>query len=116
MLYLVLKTAITAGLVVAVSEIAKRSTLFAGLLASLPLISVMALAWLYVETGSEAEVAALCRSIFLMILPSLVFFLTLPMALRMGIGFSLAMMAAIAITGGAYWIYVKVLDGFGVAF
>lgn len=116
MLYLALKAIITAALVVAISEIAKRSPLFAGLVASLPLISVLALTWLYVETGNETDVSALCRSIFLMILPSLVFFLILPLALRVGFGFVLAMGTAIAVTAGTYWIYVRALNKFGIGF
>lgn len=70
----VVKVLITAALIVAVSEVSKRSTFLGGLLASLPLVSFLALLWLYLDTKDTAKVAALSTSIFWMVLPSLVFF------------------------------------------
>jgi hypothetical protein len=114
MLYITLKTALTALIIVAVSEIAKRSTSFAGLLASLPLMSVFALTWLYVDTRDAAQVAALSRSILLMILPSLLFLAALPLALKAGVSFPIALLAAIAITAAAYWLWLFVLARAGL--
>ena len=70
--YYLAKVAITALLVVAISEIAKRSSLMGALLASLPLTSILAFIWLYLETGSGEKVAALSASILWLVLPSLV--------------------------------------------
>lgn len=109
MLYLAIKTVITALIVVAVSEVAKRSPLLAGLLASLPLTSLLAIVWLFVDTGNTESVINLSRSILLMILPSLVFFVVLPLGLNAGFGFAGALTAAIAITGGTYWAYTAML-------
>ena len=74
----VVKILITTALVVAVSEVSKRSTLIGGLLASLPIVSLLAIIWLYIDTKDAGKVAALSTSIFWMVLPSLVFFLALP--------------------------------------
>ena len=49
-MYLALKILITALIVVTVSEIARRSTLIAGIIASVPLTSVLAITWLYLDT------------------------------------------------------------------
>lgn len=114
MLYLALKTVLTALVVVAVSEVAKRSSLFAGLIASLPLTSLLAIIWLYMDTGSAEKVTDLSRGILLMILPSLIFFIALPMALKAGLTFPFATLAAIAVTGGTYWAYTAVLRIYGV--
>jgi hypothetical protein len=114
MLYIVLKTVLTALIIVAVSELAKRSTALAGLLASLPLMSLLALTWLYVDTRDTAQVAALSQSILLMILPSLLFLVALPVALKAGAGFVLALLAAIAVTAAAYWLWVFVLKQAGI--
>ena len=78
---------ITAIVVVAVSEIAKRNSLWAGLLASLPLTSLLAFVWIYLDSGNADQVATLSRSIFWLVLPSLLLFLLLPWLLRLGVGF-----------------------------
>ncbi len=114
MLYIVFKTALTALIIVAVSELAKRSTTFAGLLASLPLMSLLALTWLYVDTRDVMQVAALSRSILLMIIPSLMFLIVLPLALKGGFGFPLALVTASAVTAAAYWLWLLLLERTGL--
>ena len=73
MIYIIIKTIITALVVVAVSEIAKKSSLLAGLIASIPLTSFLAFIWLYWETNDSQKVINLSNSIMLMILPSFTF-------------------------------------------
>lgn len=114
MFYLAAKTLITAALVVLVSEVSKRSPLLAGLFASLPLVSVLAILWLYVDTGSAQQVSDLSRGVLLMILPSLLFFICLPLLLKLGAPFAVAMLGAVAITAGGYWAYVQILARFGI--
>ena len=59
MLYLAIKVLLSAGVIVLASELAKRSTLLGALIVSLPLVSVLAMSWLYVETGDARRVASL---------------------------------------------------------
>src|SRR5690349_12496787 len=68
----IIKLLISAAIIVAVSEVSKRSSLIGGLLASLPLTSFLAMLWLYKDTKDTAKVAALSMSIFWLVLPSLV--------------------------------------------
>jgi hypothetical protein len=75
------KVAVTVTIVVAVSEIARRSSFWGAILASLPLTSLLAFVWLYVETGNALSVATLSQSIFWLILPSLPLFIVLPVLL-----------------------------------
>ncbi len=82
MLYYVVKVSISAALIVLVSEVAKRSSVLGGLIASLPLVSLLGIIWLYVDTRDAAKVAALAADIFWLVLPSLVFFAALPWLLR----------------------------------
>ena len=114
MTYYILKIAITTSLVVAVSEISKRSSLFGGLLASLPLVSFVGLIWLYVETGNTEKVAGLAQSVFWLVLPSLPFFLILPYLLRRNINFYISLGAATAVMFGLYLGMVFVLRRYGV--
>ncbi len=116
MLYLIAKTLITAVLVVAISEIGKRNLLLGGLLASIPLTSLLALAWLQIESGSAERTAALSTSIMWLIPPSLVFLAALPLLLRAGLPSWGAFPLAIVATGAAYWIYLQVLSALGVRF
>lgn len=82
MLYLIIKTVLTAVIIVGISEIGKRYTTFAALLAALPLTSLLAMIWLYVDTGDSERIADLSIGIFWLVLPTLLFFLVLPWLLR----------------------------------
>jgi len=64
MIYYITKIAITVVLVIAIAEISKRSTLIGGILASVPLVSVLAMLWLYVDTRDVEKVAALSTNVF----------------------------------------------------
>jgi len=102
MLTLLIKFALTALLVVAISELGKRSSFAGALLASLPLTSLLALIWLYHDTGDAAQAADLARGIFWLVLPSLAFFLVFPAGVRAGWGFWTAIGSGIAATLLAY--------------
>ena len=108
------KIVITIALVVAVSEVSKRSSLFAAVLASLPITSLLAFIWLYTGTGNAAAVANLSQSIFWLVLASLPLFLVLPALLRRGVVFWPALAAACAVTVVAYFGLVWLLGRFGV--
>lgn len=114
MAYAAIKVLLTAVLVVAISEVAKRSTLLGGILASLPLTSLLAFIWLYGETGDTGKVASLSYSIFWYVLPSLVLFIALPLLLARGFGFWLSLAIACALTFAAYALMGSILARFGV--
>jgi uncharacterized membrane protein (GlpM family) len=83
----IIKIVVSALVVVAVSEIAKRSSFLGGLVASLPIVSFMAMIWLYLDTKDATKVASLSTNIFWLVLPSLVFFLILPWLLKARVQF-----------------------------
>lgn len=109
-----IKVAITAAVVVAVSEVARRSSLWGAVLASLPLTSLLAFVWLYLDTGNTQGIASLSQSIFWLVLASLPLFLVLPLLLRAGWAFWPSLGAACAITVGAYFALVWILGRFHV--
>jgi hypothetical protein len=100
--YLLIKFGLSAAVLVAVSEIAKRSSVWAALLASLPLTSLLAFIWLYLDTHDTQKVATLSSDIFWLVIPSLALFPTLAGLLRSGMSFWLAMACACAVTLLAY--------------
>ena len=109
-----LKIGLSALIVVAVAEIAKRSTFWAAALASLPLTSVLAFVWLYLDTGDVQKIAALSGSIFWLVLPSLLLLVLLPVLLRSGWGFWLSLAASAAVTALAYLGMIRLLAAFGI--
>ena len=109
-----IKILLTVAVVVAVSEIAKRSTLWGAALASLPLTSVLAFVWLYLDTGDTQRVATLSAGIFWLVLPSLLLFVMLAYLLRSGWGFWSGLAAGCVLTAAAYFGMIWCLARFGV--
>ena len=109
-----LKILLSATVLVAVSEIAKRSSFWAAALASLPLTSLLAFVWLYTDTGDVKQVINLSNGIFWLVIPSLVLFIALPLLLRSGVNFWLSLALASAATAIAYFGMVKLLPLFGI--
>lgn len=110
----VIKILLTSALVVTISEVSKRSSLLGGLLASLPLVSFLAIIWLYLDTKDAGKVAALSSSIFWLVLPSLAFFLVLPPLLKLKLNFFLSFGLAAALMLASYGAMVVGLKKFGV--
>lgn len=114
MLYYVLKVFVSALVIVAITEIAKRSSGFAALVASLPLTSLLAFIWLHMEGAAPGEIAGLSRQIFWLVLPSLVLFVLLPVLLRQGLNFWLSLGLSAAATAGCYLALLPLLRRLGV--
>lgn len=102
MLYLVLKALISGCIVVAVSEIAKRHPGFGALTASLPLISILGMMWLWLEKPDVTNMADHAQATFWYVLPSLPMFLLIPMLLRRGVSFWPSLLLGCAITAALY--------------
>jgi hypothetical protein len=114
MWYFVVKVFLTAAVVIAVAEIAKRSTFWGAAVASLPLTSVLAFVWLYIDTGQSVRVAELSQSVFWLVLPSLTLFLVLPLLLRLGVAFWVSLAVACIATAVAYLVMVWCLSRAGI--
>lgn len=114
MIYYLLKIAITTGLIVVISEIARRSSFAGALLASIPFVSVFAMLWLYIDTKDVTKVSALSTSIFWLVLPSLALFVALPLLLKQGFNFYLSISISIGVTVLCYWLLVSILVHYGI--
>ena len=109
-----LKIGLSALILVAIAEVAKRSTFWAAAVASLPLTSLLAFVWLYLDTGDVHKIATLSGSIFWLVLPSLLLFVLLPLLLRNGLGFWFSLAASSAATALAYLGMIKLLGMLGI--
>ena len=114
MTYYLVKIAVTTGLIVIISEVAKRSSLIGAILASIPLVSVLAMLWLYIDTKDAAKISALSTNIFWLVLPSLTLFLSLPILLRHGINFYLSMFLSVGAMFLCYLVLLALLNNFGI--
>ena len=113
-MYLVLKTIITALIVVGISTLGKKFTLVGGLLASLPLSSLLAFLWLYQDTKDVSKIIELSYVIFWMVIPSLFFFLCLPWFLKLGWRFYPSLASSAVLMVGVYSLYIIIMRKFGV--
>jgi hypothetical protein len=114
MTHYIIKIALTTLLIVAISEIAKRSSFFAALLASIPLVSILAIFWLYFDTKDISKISAFTTSVFWLVLPSLILFISLPIFLKQGLHFYPSMALSIGLTFFSYWILVVTLNNVGI--
>ena len=114
MIYLVIKALLSGFIIMAVSEIAKRSPAIGALVASLPLVSLLAILWLWRDTGDTGRIADHAEATFWYVLPSLPLFLVFPAMLRHGVGFWLALTGVCLLTVVLYSFTVLVAARFGV--
>jgi len=114
MIYNIIKILISAILIALISEVSKRSTFFGAVLASIPLVSVIAMIWLYIDTNDSLQVVQLSKGIFWLVIPSLVLFITFPFFIRLQFSFYTALSAALFIMVVTYFITIAVLEKFDI--
>ena len=113
-MYLILKTIISAIILVIVSEIAKKSSFLAAFIISIPLTSLLAFIWIYFETKNIDKIINLSYITLLMVIPSLAFFLVLPIMLKIKYNFTISILFAIIITSIFYYFFIYVLKKYGL--
>ena len=111
--WLITKYLLTAAVVVLVSEAAKRSDKLGGFIAALPLVTVLALIWLYVEQQPQEKIANHAWYTFWYVVPTLPMFLVFP-ALLPRLGFWPTLLACVIITAVCFGIFALVVRRFGI--
>jgi len=112
--YLIIKALLSGIIVMIVSEVARRSPGLGGLIASLPLVSILGIIWLWRDTSDIERIAAHAEATFWFVLPSLPMFLVFPAMLRNGIEFWIALAAGCALTIVLYLITFWLLPRVGI--
>jgi uncharacterized membrane protein (GlpM family) len=113
MTWIITKYLLTAGMVVFISEVAKRSDRLGGFIAALPLMTLLTLVWLYVENQTEEKIANHAYYTFWYVIPTLPMFLLFPYLLPK-IGFWMTMGASIVVTVTCFGLFALVMKSFGV--
>jgi len=108
MLYLIIKAALSGLIIAVVSEVAKRSPGLGALIASLPLVSVLGMIWLWRDTEDPVRMASHAEATFWFVLPSLPMFLLIPIMLRNEFPFWAALLAGCVLTIGLYILMTAV--------
>ncbi|MES2149501.1 MAG: DUF3147 family protein [Pseudomonadota bacterium] len=113
MSWLIVKYLLTSAIVVAVSEFARRNDRLGGLVAALPLVTVLALIWLQVENQSQQKIANHAWYTFWYVVPTLPMFLLFPLLLPR-IGFWPTLLACIGITILCFILFALLVRRFGI--
>ena len=106
MVYLAIKAALSGILIAVISEVAKRYPGFGGLIASLPLVSLLGMIWLWRDKPDALNMASHAEATFWFVLPSLPMFLLIPAMLRHGVGFWASLIAGCILTIALYSLMV----------
>ena len=113
MAWIITKYLLTAGIVILVSELAKRSDKLGGLVAALPLVTVVTLVWLYLENQSMEKIANHAWYTFWYVLPTLPMFIAFPLLLPK-LGFWPTLISSILITMASFGGFAILLRRFGI--
>ncbi len=114
MKYVILKIIISSGIITLVSEVSKKNSFIGGLIASIPLISVLSIIWLYIDTKDIEKIKNLSTSIFWMVIPSLTPFLSIPVLINIGLNFWYSLIIAIILTIAFYLLTIFILSHYGI--
>ena len=114
MIYYILKVLLSSVTIVAISEISKRSTLAGSILASIPIVSLLAFVWMYIDTKDTAKIAGLSQGIFWLVIPSLLFFILFPVLLKKNVEFWLSLSISLTIMVVGYFMMLFVLKKAGI--
>ena len=114
MAYYIVKLVVTALLIVLISEIAKRSSLLGAMLAAIPLVSILAMTWMYIDTSSSTKAVEFSQRIVWLIAPSMTLFIAFPLLIKKGLGFYLSLGISTLLTILAYYSVIFILNKFGV--
>ncbi len=113
MFYLITKYLITAGMVVLISELAKKSDRIGALVASLPLVTILTLIWLFVEGQSASKISNHAYYTFWYVIPTLPMFILFPYFMSR-FGFILTLLISIGLTIVAFVLFAAFVKRFGI--
>ena len=114
MLYLAAKALLSGAIIAVASEVSRRWPGLGALIVSLPLVSLLAMIWLWRDTRDPERLAAHAGATFWFVLPSLPMFLLIPWLLRHGVGFWLALAVGCVVTFALYGLMLVAAPKLGI--
>jgi len=116
MIRLIIKVLLTSILIVTIAEVGKRNSIMAAVYASLPLTTLLAMVWLYLDTFDTQKVSTLSWNVLIAVIPSHVFLIAFPILVKLGFNFWISLSVSILFTALAYWAYVAILKYYNFNF
>ncbi|HAN00222.1 MAG TPA: hypothetical protein DCQ26_16635 [Marinilabiliales bacterium] len=116
MIRFAIKILLTSILIVTISEVGKRNSIMAAVYASLPLTTILAMVWLYLDTSDAQKVSTLSWNVLIAVIPSHIFLIAFPLLVKFGVNFWISLTISMVLTAIAYWVYVVALKHFGINF
>ena len=110
----VIKIFLSAAIIFIASEVAKKSIILGSIIVSLPLMSLLTISWLQIETKNTERIISLSYNIFWLTLLSLSFFILFPYLLKKNISFGLSMVLSLIVVVVLFLIAVGILKKFGI--
>ena len=114
MLYLIIKSLISGLMIGIISEIARKLPGLGGLIASLPLISILGILWLWQDTGNQYRIIQHSYATLFFVIPSLPFFIILPICIKNDISFWNSIVISCSVTILLYIFMIKISSFFGI--
>ena len=111
---LVAKALLAGAMIAAIAELGKRLPAMAALVASLPLVSVLGMIFLWSARPDAENMAVHAQATFWYVIPSLPMFMLIPFMLRSGVHFWLALAIGCAVTVGLYLLMMQIGPRFGL--
>lgn len=109
-----IKVIISALIIAGVSELAKKNTALAAIVIALPTMTVLSMIWIYMDTKDLGKISAFSYEVLIAVIPSLLFFLLIPLFIKLSNNFILALALSGIIMVIAFFIYIFVLGKFGI--
>jgi hypothetical protein len=113
MTWIVTKYLLTAGMIVFISEVAKRSDRLGGFIGALPLMTLLTLIWLYIENQPEEKIANHAYYTFWYVIPTLPMFLLFPYLLPR-LGFWLTLGVSVVVTVVCFGLFALAMKNLGI--
>ena len=113
MAFILTKYLVTAGIVVVVSELAKRSDKLGAFVAAMPIVTILVLIWLFIENQPTNKISNHAWYTFWYVIPTLPMFLTFPYLIPR-FGFWLSLGAGVLLTATLFGVIALILQRFGI--
>ena len=97
MIFLLIKIIVTAGLIVLISEIAKINDKIGGLIAAMPIMTLLVILWMYYDGNSDEKISSHMSYTLLYIVPTIPMFIVFPFVISK-FGFYIAFLISILVT------------------
>jgi len=114
MIYYIIKVLLSSVTIVVISEISKRNTFAGSILASIPIVSLLAFIWIYIDTKDVTKIADLSQGIFWLVIPSLIFFILFPILLKKNVDFWISLGTSLTVMVLAYFLMLFFLKKAGI--